>query len=269
MKSWTDQLEQHLAAAGVCRSDEAVEHYQAILDLLQPHIRELSEPMRQLRARIDCQLGDDYRELGLLEQALFHLKRSEEWAPGQWETFRALGLAYFEKGSFRDAQGCFQEANRLAPGGCPESYEHIYEMVLRHRDDDTCFRPFFEQALELYEQAGDELAAARCRFRLDSGWGRRLQPEEVLQRAGELDAEQALAALELGYRQHPEHAELAYRLGEAYLARGQQRQACRAFLRAGRLPSLEWSQRARQAAARALKSLNILPAEVRRLEAIR
>lgn len=182
------RIEEHLEHAELClrRGDRpgAVRHYQAILALWEPSpevssecleaVRELVRPVRPV---CDYQVGEYYREIGQLDLALHHLRRSDDFAPQRWQTYVALGRTYFARGDFRNALGYFQETQRLVHGEpdglTPEAelasaavYEHIAEILLRNRPDGQTLVPFFEAARELYQKAGDLEAAERCRLRL-------------------------------------------------------------------------------------------------------
>ncbi|MFN8613513.1 MAG: hypothetical protein U0931_38600 [Vulcanimicrobiota bacterium] len=213
------------------------------------------------RGQILYEIGDYYRELGFLDLALQHLRKSQELRPGRWRTFLALGRSYFDQGNLREAQPNFQETQRLVhdhpePGlpsaefASASAYEHIADILGRHRPADqfSAVAGFYQQAALLYDRAGDQEAAARCRLRLSVG----ARPEEAgLARQGQL-------MLELGYRSYPHNAEIACRLGTLYRAQGADRRALRCYLRAARLDS-PWRAQARQAAAEALGRLGILP----------
>ena len=218
------------------------------------------------RPQLLYEVGDYYRELGFLELALQYLRKSHELSPARWRTFLALGRAYFDQGNFREAQPNFQETQRLVhdhpePGlpraefASASAFEHIADIVGRHRprEQPLPFVAFYEQAARLYDQAGDQEAAGRCRLRLSLG---------PIEESGLLS--QGQPVLELGYRLFPKNAELACRLGTLYASQGLDRRACRCYLRASRLES-PWRARACQAAAEALGRLGILPEERQRL----
>ena len=225
----------------------------------QAHLTTLSRGEGD-RPRLLYEVGDYYRELGFLEQAVQYLRKAHELQPGRWRTFLALGRTYFDQGNFRQAQPSFQETQRLVHGhpepGSPtaefasaSAYEHIADIVGRHRPAEqfASVAPFYQQAALLYDQAGDGEAAERCRLRLSLG---------PLEEAAVLS--QGQAVMELGYRLFPHHAELACRLGTLYVSQGLDRRALRCYLRASGLES-PWQARARQAAADALRRLNIPP----------
>lgn len=205
-----------------------------------------------------------------MDLALNYLRKSQELANGRWETFLALGLAYFSQENYRDAQGCFQEAQRLSPSELAPAYEFIAEIVTRNRRDGQSenFSPFFERSIDLYEKAGNLSAANRCRLRLSECRGR-LEPEEFLRQSGQLsitgEQDKAEQILELALRQHPTVASLAFRLGEAYRASGKDRRACRCYMRAVQHDSAELHARAGEAAADIYCGLKIYPQVVQKL----
>jgi tetratricopeptide (TPR) repeat protein len=261
-------IHQHLKCAEIFSQrkdrDQAIQHYQAILGLGQAAQRIPCE----LRARIYFEVGEYHREHGQLDLALKHLKKSDELANGLWKTNLALARAHYAQQNYRDALGCFQEAQRLAPSELAPAYEHIAEILLRNRSDGTDLMAFFERAAALYGEAGDLSGARRCRLRLSKGMERH-NPEEFLGKACQLSHdgqhEAAQDLLELALRQHPHHAELAFQLAQAYRAGGRDRQASQAFLRVTQLDAAQLRGPACESAADTYRRLKIYPEEVTRL----
>jgi tetratricopeptide (TPR) repeat protein len=242
------------------------QNYPAIVALSQA-----SESLsNEVRGEIYYHIGDYHRGNGQIDLALNYLRKSQELAHGRWETFLALGLAYFCQENYRDAQGCFQEAQRLSPSELAPAYEFIAEIVTRNRRDgqSESFLPFFERSIDLYEKTGNLSAANRCRLRLSDCRGR-LEPEEFLRQAGQLSLtgqqDKAEQMIELALRQHPKVAFLAFQLGEAYRANGKERRACRCYLRALQHDSAELHARAGEAAADIYTRLKIYPQVVQKL----
>lgn len=62
------------------------------------------------------QLGDEYRDTGEFEQALYYLNEATRLAPWSHEAFADLGYAYDKMGRFDEAIRCYTEAARLNPG---------------------------------------------------------------------------------------------------------------------------------------------------------
>ena len=61
------------------------------------------------------QLGDEYRDSGEFEQALYFLQEAARLAPWSHEAFGDLGNAYDKMGQFAEAIRCYTEALRLNP----------------------------------------------------------------------------------------------------------------------------------------------------------
>jgi len=125
--------------------------------------------------------------------------------------------------------------------------------------------PFFNRALELYEKAEDLPGATRCRLRLSEEWGGWLEPGRVLDQTPELAPEMAQHVLEIASRQFPRHTELAFRLGEACAAVGEDRQASHCFLRVTNLEVAKFHGLAYESAPDAYRRLKLYPEEVTRL----
>lgn len=252
------RLAQHLECAASADRDGAVEHYQAVLQGDNPAVR-------SIRPLIFYELGEYHRENGRLDLALLYLRKSNELAYAPWRTHLALGLTYFALGNDRDGLGYFQEATRLAPHEVAVAYEHVAEICSRTNNwSKSSCEPFLKRALELYEKKEDLAGAARCRMRLSEEWGGRLEPDEVLDRVQQCP-ELAEQVLELASRQHPRHAELAFRLGQASAAVGNHRQAGQCFLQVTNLETVRLHGPAYELAADAYRRLELYPEEVRRL----
>ena len=217
-----------------------------------------------VRPLLHYALGEYHRANGNLVLALGHLGKADELDKGSWRTKLALGLTCFVLGDYRNALAWFQEANRLGPEvELAPSYEHIAEILARnHREGESGFLPFFQRALELYEQAEDSTGAARCRLRLSETWRWWRAPEDFLKRAADLDVESAHRVLELGFRRHHQNSRLAYRFGQACLQLGQQGQACGCLMRVTFLDDRSWHGPAYELLAATYSRLQLYPQDV-------
>ncbi len=175
--------------------DGAVSRYEETLRLPEvvdgQHGPGAGDPVRQLvehvKPDIFYQFGDYHLDRGYADLALQYLQKSDQLAPGRWETHTALGQAHLLKGQDKEAIRAFNEVIRLAPQESAVALELLGEVFLRQKRPLQQLRDWFYRSADAYYQKGSLQDAVRvCRRILDFDPGN----ETVHDKLQQLQAEQ-------------------------------------------------------------------------------
>lgn len=179
---YAEVIHQHMDCAEIFHlqgdRDAAIERYEEILRLQETvasqgtslgggdDVSQVHHLVGQVKPEIFHQIGANHLERSNVDLALQYLKKSQELAPGRWDTHMALGRAYMQKKMDKEAIGEFQEVLRLAPDESAMAYEMLGEVFVRQGRPPHSTVVWFQHAAEYYikkQQLGD---AIRCYERI-------------------------------------------------------------------------------------------------------
>ncbi len=107
------------------------------------------------------QFGDFHLAEGQAELALQYLQKSDQLAPGKWETHMGMGQAFLLRGRDQEAIKAFQEVIRLAPSESAVAYELLGEVFMRQGRPVEQLRNTFYKSADTYFRHGDYRDAIR------------------------------------------------------------------------------------------------------------
>ncbi len=203
--NYSEVIHQHMDCAEIFHlqgdRDAAIERYEEILRLQETvesqgstldggdDARQVHHLVSQVKPEIYHQIGDYHLERGNIDLALQYLRKSQELAPGRWDTHMALGRAYMQKSMDKEAIGEFQEVLRLAPDESALAYEMLGEVFVRQGRPPHSTVVWFQHAAEYYlkkQKLPDATRAFERILEFDP------QNKEIIYNLGELYAQQGL-----------------------------------------------------------------------------
>lgn len=107
------------------------------------------------------QFGDFHLAEGQAELALQYLQKSDQLAPGKWETQMGLGQAFLLRGRDHEAIQAFQEVIRLAPSESAVAHELLGEVFMRQGRPKEQIRNTFYKSADAYYRYGEYRDAIR------------------------------------------------------------------------------------------------------------